>query len=216
MNHVPHMYAPGNRLLYSFGLRRHVGVSLIEVLVSIVILMIGLLGLAGLQSRAYTTQMESYQRSQALILLQDMAARINANRKNANTYVTSGLSPPHLGTDNMPGNCTGLSGQPLDFCEWNNALLGAAETQTSGGAKVGAMLGARGCVFQEIASATGVAGTYQVVVAWQGLNSTAKPDNSTAASPRKCGLGLYRDRDGAVDETLHRAIAIPVSVADLS
>jgi len=215
MRQIPHISVPGKGLRRSFGLQRHAGISLVEVLVSIVILMIGLLGLAGLQSRAFTTQMESYQRSQALILLQDMAARIDANRKNAGTYVTTSLSPPHLGTGNAPGNCAGLAGQPLDFCEWNNALLGAAETQTSGGANVGAMLGARGCVFQEVAPATGVASTYQVVVAWQGLNSTAAPDNSAAASPRKCGIGLYKNRDGVVDETLHRAIAIPVSVADL-
>lgn len=66
---------------------RNAGFSLIEVLVTILILMVGLLGLAGLQGRAVTSQMEAYQRSQALILMKDMADRINANRKNAASYV---------------------------------------------------------------------------------------------------------------------------------
>ena len=65
------------------------GFSMVEVLVTIVILTIGLLGLAGLQGRASTAQMESYQRSQALILLADMADRINANRSNAAAYVSA-------------------------------------------------------------------------------------------------------------------------------
>ncbi|MHB1054222.1 MAG: type IV pilus modification protein PilV, partial [Thiobacillus sp.] len=64
------------------------GTSLLEVLVTILILAIGLLGLAGLQARLQVSEMESYQRSQALILLDDMASRIAANRPNALSYAT--------------------------------------------------------------------------------------------------------------------------------
>jgi type IV pilus assembly protein PilV len=194
--------------------RKSSGFSLIEVLVTIVILLVGLLGLAGLQGRALTAQMESYQRSQALILLKDMADRIDSNRKNASSYVTTGLVPAYLGTDNAPGNCAGLgTGQPLDFCEWNNALLGAAEVQ--GGNKVGAMIGARGCVFQVVAPATNVASQYLVVVAWQGMNKTAQPDATTVTSMGKCGLGQYKDANGTVAEALHRAVSLLVTVAYL-
>jgi type IV pilus modification protein PilV len=68
--------------------RAQAGTSLIEVLVTIVILAIGLLGLAGLQSRLQVSEMESYQRAQALVLLNDMVGRIEANRTNAASYVT--------------------------------------------------------------------------------------------------------------------------------
>lgn len=193
------------------------GFSMIEVLVTIVILMIGLLGLAGLQSRALTAQMESYQRAQALILLKDLGDRIDANRKNAGSYVTTSLTPyPYLGTDNaITPNCAALAaGKPRDFCEWNNALLGAAEVQ-SGSANVGAMLGARGCVYQVVAPASGVAAQYLVVVAWQGMNSTAAPDVTTAVSAGKCGYGLYKNRAGTVNEFLHRVVTLPITVADL-
>ena len=57
------------------------GSSLIEVLITILILMVGLLGLAGLLGVAQTSQMESYQRSQALILLKDIQDRIKPTGK---------------------------------------------------------------------------------------------------------------------------------------
>lgn len=126
------------------GLPRHRsqgGTSMIEVLVTMVILAIGLLGLAGLQSRLGVSQMESYQRAQALVLLQDMASRIATNRANAASYVTGTANPLPNG-----GACPAAAGTrgEIDANQWCNALLGAAEIY--GGGKAGAMVGARGCV----------------------------------------------------------------------
>jgi type IV pilus assembly protein PilV len=61
-------------------LRHQDGTSLVEVLVTMVILSIGLLALVVLHGRLHLLQMESYQRSQALILLNDMASRISLTR----------------------------------------------------------------------------------------------------------------------------------------
>jgi len=173
---------------------KNAGFSLIEVLVTIVILIIGLLGLAGLQGRALTSQMEAYQRSQALILLKDMADRVNANRKNAASYVTAGVGTGAT----CPAAGATLASQ--DMNEWCEALLGAAETQ--GGAKVGAMIGARGCIDETVSPASGVAGIYRIAIAWQGLNSTAIPSIP-------CGQNQYGN------ETLRRVVALPVSIADM-
>jgi type IV pilus assembly protein PilV len=77
------------------------GFTLLEVLVSLVILVFGLLGLIGLQARAQVATFESYQRGQALILVQDMADRIATNRKAAGCYaITSDTATgtPFLGT----------------------------------------------------------------------------------------------------------------------
>ena len=170
------------------------GFSMIEVLITIVILMFGLLALAGLQGRAITAQMESYQRSQALILLKDMADRISANRKMAASYVTT-----EVGTG-AACPAAGASTASKDLNEWCNALLGAAEVQ--GTSNIGAMIGARGCITQTVAPATGVASQYLVAVAWQGLNSTA-------TSTITCGQNQYGN------EGLRRLVAIPVNIADL-
>ncbi len=171
------------------------GFSMIEVLVTIVILTTGLLGLAGLQGRASTAQMESYQRSQALILLEDMADRINANRSNAAAYVGalgSGAACPAAGSS-VASN---------DLNQWCNALQGVAEAQ-SGVGNAGAMIGARGCITQTIAPVSGVASQYLVAVAWQGLNSTAAPSIV-------CGQNQYGN------EALRRVVALPVDIADLN
>lgn len=72
---------------------RQVGVSLIEVLVTLVILAVGLLGVMALQARLQQSEMETYQRSQALLLLDDLAARMTANRTAAASYVTGTSSP---------------------------------------------------------------------------------------------------------------------------
>lgn len=187
------------------------GFSMIEVLVTIVILMIGLLGLAGLQARALTAQMESYQRSQALLLLKDMADRIDANRSNTDFYINH---PVGTGIASCPAIADSIANN--DLCDWHHALLGSAEKQ--GASNIGAMIGARGCIYR-IAPADdviGVAGQYLVVVAWQGMNSTAAPDVSTSTSPGKCGEGEYKNKDGIADEKLHRVISLPIDFATLT
>jgi type IV pilus assembly protein PilV len=60
---------------------RESGFTLLEVLVTAVIIAVGLLGLAGLQAKMAATQMEAYQRAHALVLVEDMAARINSQRR---------------------------------------------------------------------------------------------------------------------------------------
>jgi len=195
------------------------------VLVTIVILMIGLLGLAGLQSRALTAQMEAYQRSQALILLKDMANRINANRKAVACYAITpvGTGAPYFGVDStlpIPAVATCAASIQViyptlpaatataaatiaaaDMNSWHGLLLGAAETQ--GGASVGAMIGARGCIYEITALTPGVPGAYMVAVVWQGLNSTAVPAID-------CGEGEYGD------EAKRRVVTLPISIADLN
>jgi type IV pilus assembly protein PilV len=54
---------------------------------------------------------------------------------------------------------------------------GAAEV-SAGGTKVGAMIGARGCV------SSPSAGVYMITVAWQGMSAAGNTTNP-------CGLGKY-------------------------
>ena len=160
--------------------RQH-GISLIEVLITLVILAIGLLGVAALQTNMSLAQMESYQRSQAVIAMNDMVERISADRDQAASYVTTGT----VGTgDSMPSDCTTLAEGPArDLCEWSNELKGASEESLT--ANVGGIIGARGCIVQVQASnpAPGVCtpGIYRVSVAWQGISPTTTPARSCAA-----------------------------------
>ena len=174
------------------NLHRQTGTGMVEVMVTLVILLVGLLGLAGLQTHGLRSEMESYQRVQALILLQDMVGRINANRSNAAAYVAN-----DIGTS-AEAVCTALAGQPRDTCEWNKALRGAAEK--SGTASIGAMIGGRGC----ITVVDAVNQIYQVSVVWQGLGKTVSHTTNL------CGKNLYGD------DAIRRVVSLTIRIANLS
>lgn len=71
----------------SSGRRRlQKGTTLLEVLVSIVILSVGLLGYAGLQTLSMKNNTSAFQRSQATILSYDIIDRMRANRSNLANY----------------------------------------------------------------------------------------------------------------------------------
>jgi len=164
------------------------GFALVEVMVTMILLSVGLLGLAGLQARTSVMEMESYQRTQALILAQDMAERIQANKRNAAGYVGDDFG---IGSD---AGCAGSSGVRFDLCAWSSAIRGA--TEKSGTVNVGTLLGGRGCVVAASAH------QYQVIVVWQGLMPTVAP-------AAHCG----RDRYGA--DSYRRAVIVPVWLARL-
>lgn len=150
------------------------GFTMIEVLVTIAILVVGLLGLAAMQALSTIAELESYQRSQALVLVRDMADRMTANKAQITSYVTTNRG---LAVE----DCTALLAVPdyqLDLCEWNNQLNGASEK--AGSKNVGAMIGARGCVVRLDSV------TFLVTIAWQGLSRAGVPKET-------CGQNAYGD-----------------------
>lgn len=62
-------------------MRRQSGFSLLEVLVAILVLAIGLLGLAGLMASSMRNNHGAYHRTQAVWLAYDIADRMRANRQ---------------------------------------------------------------------------------------------------------------------------------------
>jgi type IV pilus assembly protein PilV len=187
------------------------GFSLIEVLISMVIVAIGLLGLAGLQARAMNAEFESYQRSQAVLLANDMVERMRMSRtsygkfKNVSSATTGGGYLGTTGADSFAVDCVSTDAGDIALCEWSSLLTGTAET--TGGSKVGAMIGARGCVtYDATTEIAGVAdsGVFTVSVAWQGTQDTV------ASTSNLCATGLY----GA--EARRRVISMAIRLARLS
>lgn len=180
--------------------RQH-GISLIEVLITLVILAFGLLGIAVFQSKANLGSVESYQRAQAVILLDDMTYRMQGNTANSAAYMVA-----ELGTgDTQPADCSAVAvGAARDLCEWSNALKGAAETDNTSNKNIGAMIGARGCITQ-VRAANTVGGAcipaiYQVAVAWQGLHATQSPNIA-------CGQNKF-----GADDSYRRLISAQVMI----
>lgn len=184
---------------------RQTGFSLLEALITMVILAFGLLGLAGFQVKTQVLETEAYQRAQAILLVQDMASRISANRTNASSYLTA-EEPLGMG-DTQPESCSAASpallGAALDKCEWSNGLKGATEKKTQGSttSSVGSMTDARGCIDLVAGSNPPV---FRVSVAWQGMSVLTVPSVS-------CGATQYGNNDG-----YRRAFAVTVPIANLA
>lgn len=198
--------------------RRTAGFTMIEVLVTLIVIALGLIGVIGLQARGQQAELESYQRGQALALLQDMVDRINTNRADAHagSYITSSA----VGGGGALTDCSTLTGAAFDLCDWGNELNGAAEvtgggtcTTASGANCIGAMIGARGCITYaagtELTDSTGATetgtGIYTVQVAWQGIAATANPPAGLT-----CGQNLYPS------EAQRRVVAATLRIADLN
>lgn len=195
------------------------GFTLIEVLVALVILLVSVLGIVGLSVKTVQQETESYQRVQALNLLQEMVDKINTNRQVAPCY-SNGSTGVTVGTDytGTPACTSGvvtavkpaatptseqLALAVADLIEWNNHLQGTAE-QTSASTNVGAVIGARGCV--KLISSTGGILLFRVTVAWQGLGPTAAP----VGTENTCGEGSYGS------EALRRTVNAVVRIGYLS
>lgn len=180
------------------SLRHSRGTSLIEVLVTIIILTFGLLGLAALQGKANVAELESYQRGQALVLLQDMVSRMENNRASADIYKTTTALGSGTADDDCGTFTSSATLATFDKCEWSKALKGASEVKS--GTKQGAMINGRGC----IEAVAGIPNQYRIAVVWQGLTTTIAPTTTT------CGSGLYDS------EATRRAVTSIVQIADLA
>lgn len=185
------------------------GVALIEVLITLVILLFGLLGLAGVSSRANVAELEAYQRIKALQLVQDMADRLNANRKVASCYSNGATGVELSATSTTVPACTAGNVQQqtqaaADLTAWKDLISGQAETQS--GTKLGAMIGAIGCVTLDDAANN----IYLIAVSWQGLAKTAAPTLADGSTAFPCGNGAYGD------EKLHRVVTTKVRIGALS
>lgn len=160
---------------------------MIEVLVSLVIVALGLGALIGLQVRAYSGEAESYDRAQALMVLQDMVQRINGNRTNSPDYVSS-----DFGTESPPGDCASATLAERDLCEWNRTL-------------VRLLPGARACVEVPAVPSTGLPGTeLRITVVWRGTLATSAPAAACAQA------------EFAAQPALRRAVSSVLRIGDLS
>ncbi len=197
-------------------MRSQRGFSLLEVVITMAILAVGLLGLAGLQARAINAEADSFSRGQAMMLASELADRMNANlaEVKTSTSVSTGYNQQDGGgtkivfgtsynndcitvSNNTPAlqaTCCAAKASVVsrDLCEWDLALKGVGEVV--GTSKVGGMNGARGCVYN-----TGTTGVFQVDVVWQGR------DIGVAPSDNSCGLTAITSRRSGVSRMIRVA-----------
>lgn len=103
---------------------KHAGFTLLEVLIALLVLSMGLLGLAALQTLGLRFNHQSYQRTQAVFQAYDMIDRIRANptaKSNGNyNNVALGSTPSVVGID-CSTSCIPADLATFDINRWNTA-----------------------------------------------------------------------------------------------
>lgn len=98
---------------------RQQGFSMIEVLVTMLVVSVGLLGIAGIIVTNLKNNQSSYARSQASILANDIVDRMRANRGTAELP----SAPYALALTATPDANAGVPG--ADLAQWRTAVAGA-------------------------------------------------------------------------------------------
>jgi len=106
---------------------KEAGFHLIESLVTLFILTVGILGVAGLQAVAIRSHQDSVQRSQAIILAQSMADRIRANVEGAQFYDQSNVanSPAETASCFAAVGCSSQQMALTDLFQWQHEVESA-------------------------------------------------------------------------------------------
>ena len=110
-------------------MKKNTGFTLIEVLIAMLLLGVGLLGLAGLQANSLRNAQSAYNRSLATELANDLADRMRANITESKKYAASAyitITPPTSATAEAscyiaPG-CSGDRMANNDLFEWNQSV----------------------------------------------------------------------------------------------
>ena len=102
------------------------GFTMIEVLVAVVILAVGILGVAGLQGTSLRNTHSAHLRTQATSIARDMVERIRSNRDfalaSADNYHVALSATASSGTDCANGPCTATELATYDKNQWLQAL----------------------------------------------------------------------------------------------
>lgn len=103
--------------------REH-GFSLLEVLIALLVLSIGLLGIAGLQTFSLQFNHQSYERTQATVLISEMFEKITANPVAARSGAFDAINTSgtfSYGTS-CPASCTATQLAAYDLFRWKTSI----------------------------------------------------------------------------------------------
>lgn len=123
------------RNMTSIGYLRQRGMSLIEALVALLVLSIGMLGIAALYVETTRANRTATIRTQAVAFVQDMADRIRANpvaRADYSMAAYGGAPAKHncVGQTGAAANCTQVELAEDDLAWWRETVLAALPGST--------------------------------------------------------------------------------------
>ena len=170
------------------------GMTFLEVLVALVILVTGILGAVALQAVAKQSSFDTMQRSLASSLAQDIIERMRGNDSNNIDLYQVG-SPFGGGGGAAPTNCNLLASNCTpddlaahDLFEWEQSLIGSGVQ--NGAANVGGLINGLGCI-------SVVGNSVTIAISWQGKTEIADGGSSAAGNP--CGTAGKKRRQVVID-----------------
>ena len=150
------------------------GMSFIEVLIAMVIMVTGILGAVAMQATAKKGSFDAMQRSLASSLAQDIIERMRSNDAtalvgyNKNDYGSGAYSGSKVANCTSIAGCSSAEMLSNDQYEWDFALMGA--DITLGGEPAGGLVDTRGCITVDGAMNNQVT----IVISWQGRTETVE------------------------------------------
>ncbi len=142
------------------------GFTLVEVLVALVVMSVGMLGIAALYLEGLRAGRTALYRTTAVNLAADMADRIRANRNAGIAYAGTGPGADSACV-NGPADCTAEQLAADDWFSWSNQLDAQLPTGASGEV--------------EIAGAAPV--TYTITVAWPEIGQVEPATYALSVQP---------------------------------
>jgi type IV pilus assembly protein PilV len=181
---------------------------MMEVLVSMFVLSIGVLGVAGLQVTAKRSNFEATQRATAVALAQDIIERMRSNLEQLGTYTNAGVGRTIDGAS-MPmvdcsTDCGPVTLAQYDLYELEQAANGVAEQ--AAGNNVGGLTLPTTC----ITGPDGGSGIYNVAIAWRGMTKLSNPGTDACGS----GSGKYDTVGGTETDVYRRILVMPVFISE--
>ncbi|MEI6893818.1 MAG: type IV pilus modification protein PilV [Colwellia sp.] len=169
-----------NKFIMPSGNRKtQKGMTFIEVLIALVIIVTGILGAVAMQATAKQASFDAMQRSLASSLAQDIIARMRANDPaNLEAYALDNYgdtldAKPELRCDLVTALCNSTQLATNDRYEWELALLGGDVTDSDNN-NTGGLINGRGCITYE-------ENQLEVVVSWYGRNEIKDINKSDCA-----------------------------------
>jgi len=143
------------------------GVSLVESMVAMLVLSIGMLGIAALYVESLRSGRSALARTQAIMLVTDMADRIRANASVANSYAKAANTAGTLlaACNGGTGTCTPANMAANDVAIWHRMVDDRAANAASG---QHGLPNGRGT----ITIAVGPPRIVTIAVQWQEVNQT--------------------------------------------
>ncbi len=181
------------------------GFSLIEVLVSLVILVVGLVGVFNLHIVAKRGSFEAFQQTQASYFANDIINRMRLNRSKLAFYegtYAGNLAEPNPSCDvalNVGGGnggviCTNVQTRAWDLYQWEQLMNGAGETK--GTRSMGGLDTPTACI--DISDT----GEVLVVITWRGIREVSDGAASAADFVKNCGTADKRRRTYSVNTVI--------------